>query len=71
MALELQDVGTIKVHPEVHALLKATAIAEKTEMSAKVREVLHDWARRQFDTYSLATELVKAKGLSGITGDWK
>jgi hypothetical protein len=71
MALELQDVGSVKVHPEVHAMLKAKAMCQKVEMVTLIRQVLHDYVRVDFDTYSLAVELVKAKGLSGITGDWK
>ncbi len=71
MALELQDVGGVKVHPEVHALLKARAAAEKTEMVTFIRELLHAWARKEFDTFTLANDLAKAKGLSGIVGDWR
>ena len=71
MSLELQDVGSIKVHPEVHALLKATAHVERIEMNALIRDVLHAWASKRTDALSMATELVKAKGLPGISGDWK
>ena len=71
MSLELQDVGAIKVHPEVHALLKATAITERLEMNALIRDVLHKWAKNRVDAMSMATDLVKAKGLREITGGWQ
>lgn len=71
MSLELQDVGAIKVHPEVHAILKATALVDRIEMNALIRDVLHAWASKRVDAMSIATDLVKAKGLREITGDWK
>ena len=71
MSLELQDVGTVKVHPEVHALLKAAALSERVDMNAFIRDVLHLWASKQVDMHTMAHQLAVAKGLSGITGDWK
>ena len=71
MSLELQDVGTIKVHPEVHALLKASAHMDRLDMSAFIRDLLHAWASKQVDARTMAEQLAKSKGLSGITGDWK
>jgi len=71
MSLELQDVGAIKVHPEVHALIKGTAVIERIEMNALIREILHEWAAKRVDAMSMAVALAKAKGLSEITGDWK
>ena len=71
MALELQDLGSIKVHQEVHALLKAYASVHKQEMNSLVREIVHTWAQKQFDVMSMATSLAKAKDLPGITGEWQ
>lgn len=71
MSLELQDVGAIKVNPEVHAILKATALVDRIEMNALIRDVLHAWASKRVDAMSMVTDLMKAKGLREITGDWK
>lgn len=71
MALDLQDLPSIKVHTEVHSLLKAHAHVHKQEINALVREILHDWASKQFDVFSMANSLCKSKDLTGITGDWK
>lgn len=71
MSLELKDLPTIKVHPEVHAMLKANAMYGDVEINALCREILHKWATRQHEINVRAHELAKANGLSGITGDWK
>jgi hypothetical protein len=71
MALPLTDLPSIKVHPEVHCLLKANATVNQKDVNALVREILHEWALRQFHVFSMATDLAKAKELSGITGDWQ
>lgn len=71
MSLDLQDVGAIKVHPEVHAMLKAQAYVDRIEMNVLIRDLLHDWATKQNDARTMAEQLAKAKGLSGISGDWK
>jgi len=71
MSLELQDLPTIKVHQEVHCLLKAYATVHKQDMNALVREILHKWAKQQVDVLSMATDLAKSKELTGISGDWK
>ena len=70
MSLELQDCNT-KVHPEVHALLKAHALINQMEMSALVRQIVHEWASKQERVWTMAQDLAKSKGLSGITGEWK
>ncbi len=71
MSLELADLGSVKVHQEVHCMLKAHALVNKQEMNALAREIIHEWAAKQFHAFSLAQELAKAKELPGITGDWK
>lgn len=71
MALELQDLPTIKVHLEVHCLLKAHAQVHDKEINAVVREIIHAWASQQVHVMSVAEAFAKAKELPGITGDWK
>lgn len=71
MSLDLSDLGSIKVHPEVHCLIKAHALINKQEMAALAREIIHEWASKQHQAFSLAQDLAKAKELPGITGDWK
>lgn len=71
MSLELADLGSVKVHQEVHCLLKAHAMVNKQEMNALAREILHEWASKQFQAFSLAQEIARAKELAGITGEWK
>ena len=48
MSLELADLGSVKVHQEVHCLLKAHALVNKQEMNALAREIIHEWAAKQF-----------------------
>ena len=71
MSLELKELSSIKVHPEVHALLRANALCKNIEMNALCRDILHKWAREQHEINVKATEIARASGLSGITGDWK
>ena len=71
MSLELQDLPTIKVHPEVHCLLKAHAQVREKEINAVVREIIHAWASKQVHVMSVARDIANSKELSGITGDWK
>ena len=71
MSLELKELPVIKVHPEVHAMLKANAVCTDVEINAFCREILHKWATRQHEINTKAADLAKASGLSGITGDWK
>lgn len=71
MSLDLADLGSVKVHQEVHCLLKAHALVNKQEMNALAREIIHDWASKQFQAFSLAQEIAKSKDLTGITGEWK
>ena len=71
MSLELQDLPTIKVHQEVHCLLKAHAQVHKQELNALVREIIHAWAKTQVHVFSVANDLAKSKGLTEISGDWK
>ena len=71
MSLELQDLPTIKVHQEVHALLKAHSAVHKQEINALVREILHLWASDYVSVWSMANDFAKAKQLPGISGDWK
>lgn len=71
MSLELTDLGRVKVHPEVHALLTAQASISECDTNALVRGILHDWATKQFHVISVANSIAISKGLSGITGDWK
>ena len=71
MSLELKELSSIKVHPEVHAMLRANALCKNVEMNAFCREILHKWAREQHEINSKSDEIARASGLSGITGDWK
>lgn len=70
MSLELVDLPTIKVHPEVHALLKAQAHHDKRTLNDLVREILHTWASQKFNVLSMANDILKSKDMSEITGDW-
>ena len=71
MSLELKELSSIKVHPEVHAMLRANALCKNVEMNALCREILHKWAKEQHEINTKAIEIARASGLSGITGDWK
>ncbi len=71
MALDLQDIGAVKVHPEVLALLTAKSQMEKMDRVAFIRRLLHEWARKEFDTFKLAEKIAISNDLTGITGDWK
>jgi hypothetical protein len=72
MSLPLADLGTIKVHPEVHAVLRAFARMEnEKELNAFVRRILHEWAKERVHALNLANEFAKERGLTGITGDWE
>ncbi len=70
MSLELLDLPT-KVHPEVHSYFKARAEIERLHINDLVRQVLHDYVLRQLAIHSLADEICKSKGLSGIRGEFK
>ena len=70
MSLDLTELPTIKVHPHVHALLKAQSLKEKRDMNQLVRAILHVWAFEKVDVISMANEFLKSKDLPEITGDW-
>lgn len=71
MALDLQDLPTIKVDQQVHAMLKAESLVHRIELNALVRDVLHEWAKKKFDAFSMAREICKSKGLTELDGEWK
>ena len=71
MAPDLQDLPTIKVDQQVHAMLKAESLVHRIELNALVRDVLHEWAKKKFDAFSMAQDICKSKGLGGIDGEWR
>ena len=71
MALELVDLPGIKVHPEVHAFIKAKAEIQRVNMNELVRQILHDVVLREISIFTLADKHCKDKELSGLTGDFK
>lgn len=63
MAVELFDLRA-KVTPEAHCALAAHSRAHDIDKSELVRDILHDWARKQMHGASMLQSCLKAQGLT-------
>lgn len=69
MSIPLHDLGSIKVSERDHSFLRAKALKKGIDVSALVRQVVHEYVESEVGVFSLAQEIHHTKGLGTITED--
>ena len=63
MAVDLKDIGKVKVTEETHAWLTAESMFTRRPMAEIVRDVLHDVVVRDLERGRLVEAQLKAQGI--------
>ena len=69
MSLPLKDIGSVKLSERDHSFLRAEAMASNVEVTALVRNLVHEYVSKRIEVFRLADELHQAKGLGKVLDD--
>ena len=68
MSVELKDLRA-KIGLKAYAFLEARSRVTGVDISTQVREILDHWAIEQFHVATVADQLIRSEGMSGIAGE--
>lgn len=69
MSLPLKDIGSVKLTERDHSFLRAEALFTNTEVTALVRNLVHEYVSRRIDVLRLADDIHQSKGLGRVLED--
>ena len=69
MSLPLKDIGSVKLSERDHSFLRAEALTMNIELTALVRNLVHEYVSKRIEVFRLADELHQAKGYGRVLED--